>query len=174
MRVEVSTASPEDSSVLRNLLELYSYDFSEITGSDVDGHGLFGYRYLDHYWTGPGRTPFLIRVDGQLGGFVLVRVREQEDGGSEASIAEFFVMRKYRRYGVGRAVAQRVFDMFPGPWKIAQLIENVSGRAFWRAVIGEYTGGAFTETTTEDGSATIQRFTVPAGPRTPLPGEEAP
>jgi len=35
-------------SVLRNLLELYLHDFSKFDARDVDGQGLFGYRYLDH------------------------------------------------------------------------------------------------------------------------------
>lgn len=161
MHVEVYTATREDSAVLRNLLELYSYDFSEVTGTDVDDHGLFGYRYLDHYWTEPGRTPLLIRVDARLAGFVLVRGREQEDGAAESSIAEFFVMRKYRRQGVGRTVARAAFDMFPGRWKVAQINENTAGRAFWRAVIAEYTGGVFSEEVSQDGVATIQHFTTP-------------
>ncbi len=167
LHVEVTKALVEDSSVLRHLLELYMYDFSEFAGWDVNDHGLFGYKYLDHYWTEPDRIPFLIRVGGKLAGFVLVRIHERDDGGSEASIAEFFVMRKYRRRGIGRTVAWRVFDMFPGRWEVSQLKENASGRAFWRDVIAGYTGGSFTETTSEDSRRTIQRFGAPG--RAPSP-----
>ncbi len=110
-----------DKPVLRHLIELYLYDFSEFTGEDVGDHGLFGYRYLDHYWTEPDRHPFFIRVGERLAGFVLVRKCPGDDGDSESSIAEFFVMRKYRRRGVGRVAARRVFDMFPGRWEVTAL-----------------------------------------------------
>lgn len=72
MRIEVVKAALQEKPILRNLLELYQYDFSEIEGEDVDARGLFGYRYLDRYWMESGRHPFLVKVDGMLAGFVLV------------------------------------------------------------------------------------------------------
>ena len=64
MLVEVLDAGEEDRPVLRHLLELYRYDFSEFDDADVDAHGEFGYRYLDHYWTDPERRPLLFRTAG--------------------------------------------------------------------------------------------------------------
>ena len=52
MNIEVHQASLEDKTILRNLMELYAYDFSEFDHCDVDAHGLFGYNRLDHYWQG--------------------------------------------------------------------------------------------------------------------------
>src|SRR5215471_15872892 len=48
MHIDLVPAELVDKAVLRNLLELYRYDFSEFTGDDVDEHGLYGYPYLDH------------------------------------------------------------------------------------------------------------------------------
>jgi hypothetical protein len=62
MDIEIQQAFLEDKTILRNLLELYVYDFSEFDQSDVDVHGLYGYERLDHYWTEPERHPFIIRV----------------------------------------------------------------------------------------------------------------
>ena len=42
-------ASSADRAVLRRLIELYRYDFSEFDQADVGRHGDYGYRYLDHY-----------------------------------------------------------------------------------------------------------------------------
>ena len=131
-------------SVLRQLLELYAHDFSEFDGADVNEHGLYGYKYLDHYWTEPGRHPFFIVVDGHLAGFVLVygsRYVIKESGAR--SIAEFFVMRKYRRKGVGRAAATQAFAMFPGKWKVLQYGANAPSYRFWEEVIDAYTGGRY-------------------------------
>lgn len=112
MTVEVVLAEERDKGVVRRLLELYRYDFSEFDGADVDIHGEYGYRYLDHYWTEEDRQAFLLVVDGQWAGLALVRK------GPPADMAEFFVMRKYRRAGVGRRAAEDIFGRFPGRWTI--------------------------------------------------------
>ena len=145
MNIEIQEATLIDKPVLRNLLELCQHDYSEYDGEDVDEHGLFGYRWLDHYWTDAGRYPFFIRVDGRLAGFVLVRKVDSKDGRTIHSIAEFFVMRKYRRHGVGRLAARTIFDRFLGPWIVCQEDGNLPAQHFWRQVIGEYTGGKFTD-----------------------------
>lgn len=148
MTVEVVRASVEDKGVLRRLLQLYHYDFSEWNGDDVDEDGEFVHLYLDHYWTEPGRHPFLIRCDGRWAGFALVRAEGVHD------MSEFFIMRKYRRNGAGREAARQVFAMFPGPWQVRQLHGNDAATAFWRVAIP----GDYQETVTEDGP--VQRFTV--------------
>jgi predicted acetyltransferase len=127
--VEVVAAEIADKSVLRNLLELYLHDFSEMTASDVDEHGLFGYDRLDNYWTEPDRRPFLIRADGRLAGFALVR------SGAPHDMAEFFVMRRHRRGGVGLLAARAVFAMFPGEWQVREMAANAAATAFWRRAI---------------------------------------
>jgi hypothetical protein len=99
MDAEVVEALDDDRTVVRRLLQLYHYDFSEFDGSDVNPHGEYLHRYLDEYWTDSDRKAFLFRVEGVLAGFALVFTGEPHD------IAEFFVMRKYRaRAGRGTAV----------------------------------------------------------------------
>lgn len=119
MQVELRLATLRDKSKLRQLLELYSYDFSEWSQDDVDENGFFGYGYLDAYWMEPDRQPFLIRVDGRLAGLALVRTATYYlDGRESICIAEFFVMRKYRRRSVGTQAAKLLFDGFTvtGKW----------------------------------------------------------
>lgn len=53
---ELIEATVDDKPVVRRLLELYLHDFSEFSGQDLNDHGEYGYRYLDHYWTDPGDT----------------------------------------------------------------------------------------------------------------------
>src|SRR5689334_13098268 len=103
MNIELVPVQEKDKSIVANLLELYEYDFSEFIGTDVDGQGKYGYQYLDFYWVEPNRHPFLIKVDAKVAGCVLVNLKVPAgDGADVHSIAEFFVMRKYRRSGVGR------------------------------------------------------------------------
>jgi predicted acetyltransferase len=132
-------------------MQLYLYDFSEFEGFDVEKDGLYVNERLDLYWTESDRHAFLISVDGQLAGFVLVNsyVCLEENAGAK-SIGEFFVMRKYRRKGVGTIAARMIFDRMPGKWEVRQISSNISGQHFWRKVISEYTGGRFTETTLDN------------------------
>ncbi|MBU0510530.1 MAG: GNAT family N-acetyltransferase [Chloroflexi bacterium] len=140
MEIELIEVKETDKSVLRQLIELYAYDFSEYDQADVNEHGFYGYKYFDHYWTEEARHPFFIKVDEKLAGFVLINdyCYVLKDIGAK-SIAEFFVMRKYRRKGVGRAVAFQVFDKFPGKWEVIQHEDNKPSKHFWEELIGEYT-----------------------------------
>jgi predicted acetyltransferase len=153
MQIDLIEVHEDQKSVLRQLMELYAYDFSEFDGADVNEHGYYGYTYFDYYWTEEIRHPFFIQVDGKLAGFVLVNeycYLVKEPG--TRSLGEFFVMRKYRRKGVGRAAAVMVFDKFPGKWEIIQHGGNEPSKVFWRRVIDEYTQGDFRQdkVTTEE------------------------
>ena len=142
--IELIPVEETEKSVLRHLIELYAYDFSEYDDADVNEHGLYGYTYFDYYWTEESRHPFFIRVDGKLAGFVLINdyCYVVKDPGAR-SIAEFFVMRKYRKKGVGKSVAIQVFDRFPGMWEIIQHGENEPSKEFWASVIRSYTHGNY-------------------------------
>ena len=140
MKIEIVAAPETEKSVLRQLSELYAYDFSEYDGADVNEHGFFGFVYFDHYWTEAARHPFVIQVDGKLAGFVFVSdYRYVAEDPATRSIAEFFAMRKYRRKGVGKSAARQVFEKYRGKWEVFQHQDHEPSRLFWEAVIDEYT-----------------------------------
>ncbi|MDQ6420454.1 GNAT family N-acetyltransferase [Paenibacillus sp. LHD-117] len=149
--MELIKVSFEKKAILRNLMELYQYDMSQFdadSDNDVNDYGLFDYKYLDHYWTEEGRHPFLVIFSGKLAGFVLIReITIAGDSVSKFSIAEFFIMKKYRRQGIGKVVANKVFEMFKGNWSIAWLEKNVPAKSFWTRIISEYSEGNCVETT---------------------------
>jgi predicted acetyltransferase len=139
--VEVIPALPEQETILANMLELYAHDFSEFVDLTLGPDGRFGYKRLHLYWEEPGRYPFIIMVDGQLAGFVFVR------GGSEVSndpdvwdMAEFFVVRGFRRLGVGMKAAREIWRKFPGRWEVRVMDRNQKAREFWRHAINEFVG----------------------------------
>lgn len=145
MNIELRTPSRSERNLIRQMMELYLYDFSEYDEADLDEHGHFEYGDLDYFWFEPTHAAFLVSVDEKLAGFVLVD-NESLLGGSQRSITEFFVMRKYRRRGVGRYIAQEVFNRLPGMWEVAVIETNKPAQEFWRGVIGEYRQGRFEET----------------------------
>lgn len=159
MDIRVDQAPIEEKSIIRNMLELYVYDFSEFEGYDLNDHGLYGYRYLDHYWAEPERFPFIVRVDGKLAGFALVRRFDRGDH-AETRFGEFFIMRKYRGRGVGEDVARQVFERFPGPWVLTEIASNTAAQRFWRTILGRLVNGEFTEHVEEDSGRVVQEFVV--------------
>jgi predicted acetyltransferase len=164
VNIEVSPASVEERPVLRHLMELYQYDFSEFDGADTSALGLYDYPYLDHYWVEPERSPFLVRVNGSLAGFVLVARYNYLTGMKDTWVmAEFFIMRKYRHQGIGEHTARFIFNQFPGAWQVGQIVENSAAIAFWRKVISRYTSGNYTEYTLDNDNwhGPVQAFTSP-------------
>lgn len=59
------------------------------------------------------------------------------------TVAEFFVMYKYRHCGVGKIAATRVFDMFHGKWQLMRHPKNTASVCFWNRVVSEYTKGNY-------------------------------
>jgi len=56
-------------------------------------------------------------------------------------MGQFFVMKKYRRLGVGTLGARFIFDQCRGRWEVGQMPLNRPAQAFWRRAIGDYTNG---------------------------------
>jgi predicted acetyltransferase len=146
---EVIAATRALKPVVERLCQLYQYDFTEYVDDDVDEEGRYHYRFLDAYFAEPERHPFLLRVDGKWAGMALVR------SGPPHDMAEFFVMRKYRRHGAGAWFARELFARFPGEWTVRELEGNTPAQAFWRRTIPV----AFEDAAWERGP--MQRFTMP-------------
>lgn len=156
MIYEISKASIDNRETLANLLQFYIYDFSEFIDAHVEENGRFGEYPLKEYWTEKNHFAYLIRINGKYAGFVLVKSLEAETS-TYFSIAEFFIMKKYRRMGVGKSVAKDIFHIHSGNWRVFQMKSNEPAQLFWRNVIKEYTGGQYTEQI-EDGTRIIQEF----------------
>ncbi|HTB76582.1 MAG TPA: GNAT family N-acetyltransferase [Polyangiaceae bacterium] len=145
--VSFRPASTEERVLLENLAQFYSYDFSEVLEMHVDEDGRFGDVGLAPYWVDEWRHPFVLRVDDRLAGFALISERSKITGKSGVfDMTEFFVLRRFRRHGVGRAAAFAAFDRFAGPWEVRQREENPNATTFWRRAIDEYTRGDYEET----------------------------
>ncbi len=136
-----------EKSVLAHLLELEAHDLSEYVDSlRVNEHGLFGYSYLDSYWTEAGRLPYFIRADGALAGFVLIRGFEDH-----CNLAEFFVLRSYRRSGIGLRAAAAAFASHRGRWELQHAEGNAPAAAFWERVVSDAARGEIDRETLPDG-----------------------
>ena len=143
--IEVISATLEQAPILANLLELYIHDFSEFLELAPGPDGRFGYDQAPLYWSDPCRYPFLAWVDGELAGLVLIKSdsnRETAPAEDAAlwDIAEFFILRGYRRRGIGTQIAHEVWRRFPGNWQVRVMEINPSAIRFWERAIAEFTG----------------------------------
>ena len=142
-QIEFVPAAPEQESILANLLELYAHDFSEFHSLELGANGRFGYLPLPLYWSEPGRYPFLIKVDGRWAGLVLVkRGFEAPHHETVWDMAEFFIVRAYRRRGIGMKVAHEVWRKFPGRWQVRVMQSNRTALQFWQRAITTFHGEA--------------------------------
>jgi predicted acetyltransferase len=141
--LEVRHATTADRPALARMLELYQHDLSDLWDQELDANGEFGYA-LDRYWQDPDCHPFVALVDGHYAGFALVDAAVKV-GQSGHWMDQFFVMKKHRRAGAGRAMALHVFSALPGDWEVGQMTANLPAQVFWRRVIAERTGGNYAE-----------------------------
>jgi len=148
MVVEIRETTIADKPVVTNLLQFYLYDFSEMIGLGIPNDGRYTDEDMDGCWVDPLRHTFLVKVSGELAGFAIVDdLRKGKDDEHVIDMAEFFIMRKFRKQGIGDYVATALFDRFKGRWRVRQLWQNAGALAFWRKVIGRYTQGNYTDTT---------------------------
>jgi predicted acetyltransferase len=145
----LDVARPDEAPVLANLLELYSHELSDVFGLEIGADGRFGYARLPLYFAEPGRFPFLVRLDGRLAGFALATVGSPaSDDPGAIDVAEFFVLRRHRKTGVGGRAAVRLWNGFPGrTWTVRVSTANASAMSFWTGAVGACARDGFREGT---------------------------
>lgn len=144
--VELEPCAAERRSALEAMFQLYIHDFSAywagMDRGELREDGRFeAYPGLDRYWTEPQRSAWFIRVDGHLAGFALLSASSHSGEPADHDMAEFFVVRKHRRGGVGLAAARQLISPRKGLWEIAVARANVGALGFWRRVAAEIAAG---------------------------------
>jgi predicted acetyltransferase len=140
-QVTATEAPAAERPVLDRLLQLYLHDFSEHAAlgnpqGEVDRDGLFAYPPgIDSYWEEPGHVPLVTRADDCIAGFALLNQWSALDRPLDRAVAEFFVVRKYRRAPVGTRAAHQVFHRYPGRWEVPVSGYNQNALSFWRPVV---------------------------------------
>ena len=162
MALELRKALPEDFPALQQMLELYQYELSDTWLQDSDSHAKYGYD-LERHRRGERFHAYVAADGSQYVGFALVApaiVTRKEGSWME----QFFILKRYRRSGAGRALALHVIHSHPGPWEIGEMPANLTAQQFWREVIGAETADAFVELQVTEGwwHGVVQQFNVPA------------
>ena len=128
-------ASDEQKPLIANLIQLYLHDMTETMPFPVGPDGRFEYDFLDRFW----QFPYLIYLGDEIAGFALV-IDECPLTSRRPCyfMAEFFVLKAYRRRGIGQAALAAIAERHPGDWHVGVPQQNTPAQTFWFRALGPY------------------------------------
>jgi predicted acetyltransferase len=93
-----------------------------------------------------GYDAYLAKVGDSVTGFALVGSAAEWLGDIGAhDVHEFFVLRRFRRNGMGQRMAMLLWNERPGEWLVRVLEANAPAVTFWRETIASYSRGSYKE-----------------------------
>lgn len=142
--MELALVTCEQKNILKNLIKMYCYEWSQYNGIDINEFGEYAFEHdIDRYFTEADNYPYFIRNGGKLAGFVLIDTDFDYDKNSDHAVSEFFVLYKYRKMGIGRSAATETFNKHKGKWEIKMHPMNKTSIDFWTDVVGKATNGKY-------------------------------
>jgi len=145
--------------LLERLLQFYGHDLSEFEEQEPDGEGLFcdGGR-IDAY-SDADADVHVITIKGKPAGFVATKsVKDKPDG----SVLDLFVLRCYRRLGIGSLALETALQDRPGTWSAQFSAENRPALKFWRSFLQKSGYRSVRELTTDNGRTVRIEFDTKA------------
>lgn len=146
--IELEVATLKDYPTIQNMGRFYVYDMSEYMGGDelwkIPDDGLYECIDFKKYWERHDAFPFIVRLDGEIAGFVIID-KKGSDAEVDFNMAQFFILRKFKSKGLGRKVAILCFVRFKGTWEVMVMPRNTGAYHFWKKVVKGYTKGRFQE-----------------------------
>lgn len=140
MVFSLQKVTQDERQILWNLLQYMVFETSVYGKNEIQDDGTFSYKHFDKYFSDDDRIAFLIRdLDNRLLGFVMVNQYLQKVKSGHA-IAEFMILPRFRRRGIGRVVARQCFELFPGNWEVQPAPGSEMAYQFWKNTIDELTG----------------------------------
>jgi predicted acetyltransferase len=142
-------ATLADYPVIQNMARFYVYDLSRDCGFiskdwALPSDGLYESSDFKHYFEDSTRQAFLVKVEDELAGFVLLN-QAHVNPKTERNIGEFFILAKFQGKGIGRKVANQLWETYPQRWEVSVIPENKKSLSFWRQAISDFTKGQYSE-----------------------------
>jgi predicted acetyltransferase len=137
MQIELVPTTADQLQLIANLYQFYAYESSDWEQEDVEPDGRFYLHqpHLARYWQEPEWSANLILADGFIAGFLLIE-RSELAGIDAMEFADLFILKKYRRQGIARALTQQVLSR-GGTWLVRFYGEDELAAAFWRQMLAE-------------------------------------
>lgn len=138
MQIELVPATVEQQALIANLYQFYAYESSDWEQEDVEVDGRFYIHepHLQRYWQEPDWSASLVLADGFIAGFLLIE-RSELPGVDALEFADLFILKKYRRLGIGRALVEQVMVAGGGRWVVSFYQQDALARQFWQHLLAE-------------------------------------
>ncbi|MGG3447334.1 GNAT family N-acetyltransferase [Bacillus nitratireducens] len=138
MGVVLQKVQESEKMILRNLYSLYLHDLSKFTTNmTIGADGFFEYEDLDMFWKNDGITPYFIKVDHSIVGFLLLLERPFLKKENDFGINDIFILNQYKGKGIGKKVIENLLEEKRGQYFVIELIKNVPAVSFWKKVYRE-------------------------------------
>ena len=139
MKAKLIPAILDDYPAIQNMARFYVYEMSRECGLHFadwacPADGLYESFDFKHYFVDSDRRAYLVKVEEELAGFVLL-YQTGEQPNTQWHIGEFFILARFQNRGVGRMVAQQVWQQYPGSWEVTVIPENQRALQFWRKAV---------------------------------------
>lgn len=150
LKAELIKAPADAYPIVKNMARFYGYDMSRSCGFVEDWdwafpeNGLYEGCDVKRYFEDKDRYAFLVKVDNELAGFVLIH-KNGINPSTDWNMGEFFIVAKFQGKSIGKQAAHLAWQQLPGLWEISVIPENTPALAFWRKSISEYTNGQYNE-----------------------------
>ncbi|MCX6457140.1 MAG: GNAT family N-acetyltransferase [Actinobacteria bacterium] len=131
MSITSDLATAEETDLLLELWQLYMQDLARFRNLIVENDGRYRDDRLRTYLAYEEHWPLVIRSNGEVAGFALVRKSKPDTH----LIGEFFIRPEFRLAGIGAAAVEQILQKFSGNWEIPFQIENPIAASFWRKTI---------------------------------------
>ena len=134
--VELLPTTVDQAQLIRNLYQFYAYESSDWEQEDVDDDGRF-YIHDEHlmrYWNDQDWSANLLLVNGCVAGFLLVE-RSELPGIDALELADLFILKRYRRKGIGKALVTQVLMGGHENWLVRYYRQDDAAVAFWDSVL---------------------------------------
>ncbi|GGE68492.1 GNAT family N-acetyltransferase [Priestia taiwanensis] len=138
MAVIFKQVQQTEKEILRNLYSFYLHDLSQFTSSiQIGEDGSFHYEDLEMFWDTEGITPYFLKVDERIAGFLLLLERPFLTRESDFSINDIFILNQYKGKGFGRQAVEWLFKEKRGKYVVVELQENTPAVSFWRKLYND-------------------------------------
>ena len=102
-----------DYPTIQNMARFYFYDRTVYMGWECPEDGMFECIYFKHYFEDSDKKAFLVKIENELAGFVLL----DQEGLIETvdwNIGEFFILAKFQGKDIALKVIESIFNPHSG------------------------------------------------------------
>jgi predicted acetyltransferase len=111
MPVKLKEVKESEKSILRNLYSLYLHDLSKYTSTlDIGEEGSFEYEDFDKFWIVEGISPYFIKFNHMIIGFILLVERPFLTKEIDFGVNDIFILNKYKGKGLGSQAMETLFQ----------------------------------------------------------------